>query len=201
MSHSLWVKLKAAGDPASESRFGQLLMLSSADSTALPIDRFTMRPVQASDLDALAAIWADPEVTRFLPCRGVPIAREATEKSLASFLAHWDQRSYGIWAVVDNTSLEMVGYCGLRYLDALDETEVLYGLAKAYWGRGIATQATTAAVAYGFDRANLDKIIALVLPDNQASKRVMEKSGLRYEKQIHMFNLDALCYSIVRCAT
>ena len=60
-----------------------------------------------------------------------------TEKALQSFIKHWQQRGYGIWAIVKNTLIEMVGYCGLRYLVELNEVEVLYGLAKVYWGRGI----------------------------------------------------------------
>ncbi len=173
-------------------------MASSTNPTVLRIDEFTMRPIRASDLDALAAIWADPEVTRFLPSRGVPISREGTENALVSFLEHWQKRGYGIWAIVKNTLLEMVGYCGLRYLDELGGVEVLYGLTKAYWGRGIATQATKASISYSFNVANLDRVIALLLPDNQASRRVIEKADLHYEKQVHIFNLDALYYSIVQ---
>lgn len=171
-------------------------MASSADPTVLQIDGFTMRPILVADLDALVAIWADPEVTRFLPSRGVPISRERTEKALVSFFEHWEKRGYGIWAIIENTSSEMVGYCGLRYLDELGEAEVLYGLTTAYWGRGIATQATKASISYGFNVANLNRVIVLLLPDNQASRRVIEKAGLHYEKQVHIFNLDALYYSI-----
>ncbi len=72
----------------------------------------------------------------------------------------------------------------------------LYGLAKEYWNRGITTQAAQAAIAYGFDVANLVRIIAMALPENRASIRVMEKAGLKYKKQIHIFNLDVLYYSI-----
>lgn len=170
-------------------------MVTSKDATVLKIDGFTMRPIQTSDLDALAAIWANPEVTRFLPSRGVPISRENTEKSLHSFVEHWQQRGYGIWAIVEDDSSQMVGYCGLRYLDELNEVEVLYGLAQDYWGRGITTQAAKASISYGFNTANLDKVIAMALPENQASRRVIEKAGLNYEKQVHMYNLDALYYS------
>lgn len=170
-------------------------MTNPANPTVLKIDGFTMRPLQLADLDALSAIWADPEVTHFLPSRGVPIPRENTEKSLQSFIEHWQQRGYGIWAIVENGSSQMVGYCGLRYLNEMNEVEVLYGLAKPYWGRGIATQAAKATVAYGFNVANLDKLIAMALPNNLASRRVIEKAGLQYEKSIHMFNLDVLYYS------
>lgn len=143
-------------------------MKNPADPTILHIDSFTMRPLQSRDLDAIATIWADPEVTRFLPSRGVPIPREGAEKSLKSFVEHWNRRGYGIWAIVENTSSQMVGYCGLRYLDELSEVEILYGLARAYWGREIATQAVRASVFYGFNIANLERLIAMVLPDNIA---------------------------------
>ena len=153
-----------------------------------------MRPIQASDLDSLAAIWADPEVTRFLPSRGVPLSRERVEETLASFIEHWKQCSYGVWATVEGSS-SMIGYCGLRYLQELDEVEILYGLAKAYWGQGIATQAVQAAIAYGCDVVKLDRIIAMALSDNHASIRVIEKAGLHYEKQLQMFDLNGLYYS------
>lgn len=173
-------------------------MMTNPAKHTLQLDDFTMRSLQPADLDALAAIWADPEVTRFLPSRGVPIPRENAEKSLKSFINHWQQRGYGVWAIIENDSARMVGYCGLRYLDEIDEVEVLYGLAKEYWGRGIATQAAKAAVSYGFNVANLDKLIAMALPNNFASRRVIEKAGLQYEKQIHIFNLDVLYYCAKR---
>ena len=175
-------------------------MANSSDLTVLQIDGFIMRPIQFSDLDVLATIWADPEVTRFLPSQGIPISRENTEKSLQLFTEHWRQKGYGIWAIIDNISFQMSGYCGLRYLGELDEFEVLYGLAREYWNRGIATQAARASISFAFSIAALERIISMVLPDNQASRRVIEKAGLSYEKEIHIFNLDVLYYAISRRA-
>lgn len=161
-------------------------------------DGYTMRPIHISDLDILAVIWADAEVTRFLPSRGLPIPKENVEKSLASFTHHWEMQKYGIWAIIENVSSNMIGYCGLRYLEELNETEVLYGLAKAYWRKGIAFNAAKASISYGFNVANLDKIIAMVLPENKASIIVIEKAGLHYEKQLHIFGLEVLYYSLSR---
>ena len=162
----------------------------------IKIGGIVMRSLQLSDLDPLTRIWSDPEVTRFLPSRGNPIPQENVKQSLQSFIEHWQQRNYGIWAIVDRDSSQMVGYCGLRYLEELGEVELLYGLAKAYWGKGIITQAAKASISFGFEIVSLDRIIALVLPDNQASKRVIEKLGFDYEKQIHIFGLDGLYYSL-----
>ncbi|MEM6751812.1 MAG: GNAT family N-acetyltransferase [Cyanobacteria bacterium P01_C01_bin.38] len=173
-------------------------MVGDSNPKILHFDGLTMKPLQLSDFDSLAAIWADPEVTKFLPSRGVPILREKTEKALASFIEHWQKLEYGIWKIIEDETDKMVGYCGLRYLDELNEVELLYGLAKEYWGKGIATKAAKVSVLYGFERANLDRIIALALPENEASKKVIEKAGFKYEKQIHIFNLDGLYYSIER---
>ena len=171
-------------------------MVGDSNPKIIHLDRLTMEPLQLFDLDSLAAIWSDPEVTKFLPSRGVAIPREKVEKALASFVEHWQQQGYGIWKIVKDETDKMVGYCGLRYLEELNEVELLYGLAKEYWGQRIATKATKASVKYGFDEANLDRIIALALPENEASKKVIEKTGFKYEKQIHIFNLDGLYYSL-----
>ena len=173
-------------------------MVGDSNYQILQIDRLIMEPLQFSDLDSLAAIWSNPEVTKFLPSRGVPIPREKTEKALASFIEHWQKLGYGIWKILEDESDKMVGYGGLRYLEELNEVELLYGLAKEYWGKGIATRAANASVLFGFNQANLDRIIALALPENEASKKVIEKTGFKYEKQIHIFNLDGLYYSIER---
>lgn len=170
----------------------------STRAQILQLNSFTMQPIQQSSLPRLAAIWSDPEVTRLLPSRGQPISRSKTEKSIHSFVEHWQSKGYGVWEIVENDTNLMVGYCGLRYLEEIDETEVLYGLDKAYWGRGIATQSVIAAVAYGFEYANLQRIVGLSFPENVASRRVMEKAGLVYEKRIRVFGLDAVCYAIER---
>ena len=164
--------------------------------TAIEIDRLILRSPQISDLDTLTEISNDPEVTRFLPSQGVAIARNKVEKSLQSFIEHWQQRGYGIWVIVEAASSETIGYCGLRYLDELQEVELLYGLARAYWGRNIMTKAATAAVSWGFEIAKLERIVAMVLPDNNASKRVIEKLDFGYEKQIEIFDLNVLYYSL-----
>lgn len=173
-------------------------MVSDSNVKILQVDEFRMEPLRFSDLDSLVVIWADPEVTRFLPSRGVPIPREKVEKAVASFVEHWKEREYGIWEIIDNASDKMVGYCGLRYLEELKEVELLYGLAKTSWGKGIATKAAKASVLFGFNQAKLDRIIALALPENEASKKVIEKTGFKYEKQINIFNLDGLYYSLER---
>jgi ribosomal-protein-alanine N-acetyltransferase len=172
--------------------------MTQANERILQIDGFIMRPVQISDLDVFTALWSDPVITKFLPIRGIGLSRESVEKGLTCFLEHWNIYGYGVWAIEENLTSQMIGYCGLRYLNDLNETEVLYGLAKDYWGRGITTKAAKAATDFGFSKAGVKKIIALALPENCASTRVMEKAGFQYEKKIYCFGLDAVCYVIYK---
>ncbi|GAB4541943.1 MAG: GNAT family N-acetyltransferase [Pleurocapsa sp.] len=176
-------------------------MVNSDNLTNLFIDGFKLRSLQLTDLESLISIWLNPDVTRFLPSQGKPVSKINTQKTLHSFIDHWKQKGYGVWAIIENGTSQMVGYCGLRYLAELKETEILYGLQPAYWGRGITPQAAKAVISYGFTVANLNRIIAIALPQNIASIRVIEKAGLQYEKSIHIFNLDVLYYSIESTVT
>jgi ribosomal-protein-alanine N-acetyltransferase len=69
-------------------------------------------------------------------------------------------------------------------------------LAKSYWGRGLATEAAEAALRFGFEIAKLERIVAIAKHENIASRRVMEKLGMKYEKDAYYYNNDVVYYSI-----
>jgi ribosomal-protein-alanine N-acetyltransferase len=164
--------------------------------------RLRLRPFTLHDHEAHASIYSDPLVMRYMP-RGPLTLAEAQQASLAvlrQFMAHWDRHAFGVWAVTEKTTGTLLGQCGLRFLPELHEVEVLYLLARAHWGQGLASEAAGAALAYGFEQAHLERIIALTKPENTASRRVMEKLGMQYEKSLRIFNLEAVYYAITRHA-
>lgn len=162
--------------------------------------RLWLRPYTLDDLDELAVILSNPEVMKHSP-RG-PIAKEkakaVTQEILESFINHWQQHSFGVWAVVEKATHKLLGHCGLNFLLNSSEVEVLYRLEQTYWNQGIATEATKASLRYGFESAKLEHIVAITVPEHKASQRVMEKVGLRYEKNAHFYNLDVVYYAISR---
>jgi ribosomal-protein-alanine N-acetyltransferase len=170
-------------------------MDSPAPSASLETSRLLLRPLAATDEDNLFALFNDPDVMRFL---GPLIPREKTATILQTALAHWQQRGYGIWAVQDKASGKFVGRLGLRFLDDIGETELLYTLNKEFWGRGLATEAGAAALAFGFGRAGLGRIIALARPDNVGSWRVMEKLGMRRERIAPFRGEESVWYALGR---
>jgi RimJ/RimL family protein N-acetyltransferase len=170
--------------------------------TVLATPRLRLRPFTLADHAAHAQIYSDPEVMRYMP-RGPmtpPEAHQASQAVLTHFIDHWTRYPFGVWAVTDNVTGTLLGQCGLRFLPELNEVEVLYLLARAYWGQGLASEAAQAALAYGFEQVGLERIIALTKPENTASRRVMEKLGMRYEKNLHIFHLEAVYYAMTQDA-
>jgi len=160
--------------------------------------RLLLRAFAPSDLEEYArCIFADADVTRYLPKRDIP-PQERAGRVMKYFGDHWAQHGYGDWAVTDKTDGQLLGHCGLNYLEEAGEVEVEYALAKAYWGRGLATEAARASVRFGFENIGLERVIALAVPENIASRRVMEHLGLVYAKDVHYFGLDLVYYVIPR---
>jgi RimJ/RimL family protein N-acetyltransferase len=165
--------------------------IPSIETARLLLRRFTL-----ADLDEyVQLIFADADVMRYLPRRDLP-PRARAERTIAAFDNHWSQRGYGVWAVTDKITGQLMGHCGLNFVPEAGEIEVLYALRKDRWGQGLATEAARASVRFGFEQADLARLIALAVPENIASRRVMEHLGFQYEKDAHYFGLD-LVYTVL----
>ena len=81
---------------------------------------------------------------------------------------------------------------------AILEIEVGYHLARAFWGRGYATEAARACLRYGFEQLKLERIVAVVRPENVASRRVLEKSGLSYTGMGYHYKAEVRMYAVTR---
>jgi RimJ/RimL family protein N-acetyltransferase len=147
-------------------------------------ERLLLRPWRpAEDLDALAALNADPAVMRWVtPNR--PLRREESADFLDRAVRHWDEHGFGLWAVVPRAEgAPCIGFAGLAipsFLPAiLPAVEVGWRLAPAWWGRGLATEAARASVAFGFERLGLRSIVSVIDARNDRSLRVAAKLGMR----------------------
>jgi ribosomal-protein-alanine N-acetyltransferase len=161
--------------------------------------RLCLRRLQPTDMDAYyQRIYADPEVMRTLPTRQ-PLSRADFEARIPIFMVeHWHTHGFGPWAVIHQPDNQFIGHCGLRYWPGSADVEVLYALAKPYWQRGLATEAARASIRYGFEHLHLERIIAAALVDNYASRRVLEKSGLHYDKMFAFHGLTVAGYVLSR---
>jgi RimJ/RimL family protein N-acetyltransferase len=149
--------------------------------TTVKTERLTLRPLVPGDAEAYAAMRFHPDIAKWLPpAGGDPV--EAARASIARFAAGWQERRHAPWGVFRDGAL--IGHAGLNHVPEFAETEVLWALHPDAWGRGYATEAATAALAYGFDTLGLKLIFAITLQDNLASQAVMKRLGLGYRRRV-----------------
>jgi ribosomal-protein-alanine N-acetyltransferase len=160
-------------------------------------ERLLLRMVAPGDADALTRILGDAEFRKYLPMQQAP-TREKVAAGIARMLAHWEERGYGQWMLSPKNSRELLGYCGLRFLAETEEVEILYGIDCPHWNRGLVTEAAKATLRFGFEQAGLERVIALAHLQNKGTRRVMEKAGLRYEKDAVYFDMVCAYYALDR---
>lgn len=154
-----------------------------------------LRMFAPDDLDALAHIFSNPEVMRYLG-DGQPLPRAESERALWSIIRHWETHGFGRWAVVHKEHNRLIGYCGIRSLFGV--AELVYLLDRPYWGAGLATELARACLRFGFLEQNFDPIIAVVKPPNFASRHVLEKIGMRFDKLTSYYDMEVVQYVISR---
>ncbi len=159
--------------------------------------RLLLRPFLPSDLEPFYALRADPEVMRYIGA-GAPQTREQSDAWQERNARRWRGEGFGMWAVVEKGGGGLIGWCGLGRLEDTEEVEVGYGLARRAWGRGLATEGARASLRYGFEQCRLARIVAVALPENTASRRVLEKLGMRFVKPAHYYGVDVVYYDITR---
>ena len=168
--------------------------------------RLVVRPFEPADAEQLQAIVSQPRVLEFLPEDVMTL--EEVQSAI-----EWFQQCYREntpekivkWtlAIVWAETSRVIGWCGLGPLDfSLEETELFCGLDEAYWGKGIAPEACRALLDYTFAKVGLARVVAVVDPANKRSRRLIEKLGMQFEKQVsglpdeHSHYENCLYYSI-----
>jgi ribosomal-protein-alanine N-acetyltransferase len=155
-------------------------------------ERLILRLLTPDDLETYhAAVAGDPDVMRYLP-GGVPRPIERTAQSITAFALTWQDIGISGLGVVLKAENRVIGQCGLWRLPDGETVEIFYAIGKAYWGQGLVTEAARAMLAYGFNDAGLEQIIALAWPDNKASQRVMQKLGMTHRGTTDRFYNDTL---------
>ncbi|HEV3467928.1 MAG TPA: GNAT family N-acetyltransferase [Pyrinomonadaceae bacterium] len=161
--------------------------------------RLLMRAFRKEDADEHLRVVSDEEFRRYFPPPPVfQPTRDSVLVGIGRFVEHWHQFGFGVWALELRGEGRLAGYCGLRHLVPTDEIELLYGLDRALWGRGLATEAARASLRYGFEQMRFARVMAVAHPQNAGSRRVLEKCGLRYERDAVYFDMNCAYYAIER---
>ncbi len=144
--------------------------------------RLLLRQPDIADSEAIADLHGDPAVMRFID-DGKPVPADVMRsRDLGWLLADYGE-GLGYWIGIERASAMTVGWFGLRPLTRSPvEVELGYRLRPKFWGRGLTTEAATALVEHAFESAEVGRVVATTMVANVASRRVMEKAGLRHRR-------------------
>ncbi|MEP7197448.1 MAG: GNAT family N-acetyltransferase [Saprospiraceae bacterium] len=156
-------------------------------------ERLILRELSSNDDKALFELDSNPIVHKYIgkePVSDIEFIREV----IAMIQKQYLENGIGRWAVIDRKSDKFIGWSGLKLVKELTNKHINYydlgyRFIPEYWGKGIATEAAIAIVNYGFEKMNLTEIFGMCESENKASRKVLEKSGL---KLIETFNNEGI---------
>lgn len=153
-----------------------------------------LRPEHAAEL---AALLQDPRVARTTWPRPDPPTLAEVEEGVRLQEVHWERYGFGLWLLRDRDTRAMVGRGGLEHTHVEGEraVEIAWAIVPERWGQGLATELALASVAIGFDQLAVDELIVLTLVDNHASRRVADKAGFRYKRDVIHAGLPHALYT------
>lgn len=156
--------------------------------------RLRLRLVAGRDLDALAAMYADPEAMRYLG-EGKTLTRAETWRAIAGMLGHWALRGYGMWAIELKATGEMIGRAGFIDPEGWPEFELGWQVARSHWGNGYAPEAASFALGYARSVLARRRVASFIRPGNAPSIRVAEKLGMLPEGPIDLLGGPVIRYA------
>lgn len=170
----------------------------SKSELTIETDRLLIRPFTEKDIEPSYRMNLDKEVSKFTGDGGVVSRKEIKRRITENVFGDYEKYGFGRLVVVWKENGKFIGFTGLKYLEDLHEVDLGYRFMKEYWGKGIATESATASIKLGFDLLHLNKIIAMVLPQNKGSIRVLEKLDFKFDKEIVEDGQLAKVYSLYK---
>lgn len=159
----------------------------------LETERLILREFKPGDTDALLEVLGDPVAMQYYPA---PFPRAEVEDWIRRNQARYRVGGCGLWAMLLKDSGQLIGDCGCFVRDALGKMEYELGwhVRRDLWGRGYATEAARSCIEYAFSKLGVQRIIALIRPENLSSCRVAEKNGMTCERVIFWYGYNHCVY-------
>lgn len=155
--------------------------------------RLLLRPPRPSDLDTVIRLFSRPELVAHRP-DPTPDTPAASKARLDKDMRHWQEHGYGRWAI--EAEGNTIGFGGPTYSEAFDAINLSYHLSPEAWGKGYASELVTAAIALALGKLEAEQIIGLARVANPASCRVLEKAGLRFQREVELHGAPTRLYTL-----
>src|SRR5215472_11307847 len=138
------------------------------------------------DSEFIFELVNEPTFIRNIGDKGVRTLDDARNYILTGPIASYAKFGFGLYIVEWREIDAPIGICGLLKRDSLNDVDIGFALLEKFWGKGFAHEAAAAVMDYARDRLGIQRIVAITSPDNDASIRVLNKIGLRFDKMIRM---------------
>jgi RimJ/RimL family protein N-acetyltransferase len=139
--------------------------------------RLFARQIEPADVTAMHKVYGDADAMRWVG-DGKPLDLSECRHWIEVTLRNYAKRGYGMFALASRDTGAIIGFCGLVHPGGQSEAELKYALSRAYWGKGLATEAAAAMLSFAASAQGIERVIATVDPDNIASQRVLLKAGM-----------------------
>jgi len=148
-------------------------------------ERLVLRELTLDDFPFIIKLVNSAGWLKYIGDKNVHTPEQAKQYLLNGPLKSYHDNGFGLSLIVRKVDQEPVGMCGLLKRNFLEQPDIGFALLPEYYGEGYAYEITNATLQYAFKTLNLKTILAVVMPENEKSKRVLEKIGLKYIKPVH----------------
>jgi len=154
--------------------------------TVVETERLTLRRLETGDAEFILALLNDPSFLRFIGDKGVRTVDDAREYIVNGPVASYERFGFGLYLTERKDDGVPIGICGLLKREALKDVDVGFAFLPQFWSKGYAFESASAVMAYGRNVLGLTRIVAITSPHNEASMRLLEKLGMKFESMVRL---------------
>lgn len=154
--------------------------------SVIETERLILREMALDDAEFILGLLNQPSFLRHIGDKGVRTLDDARDYILNGPVESYQRNGFGLYLVESKESQAPMGICGLLKRETLDDVDVGFAFVPEFWSRGYAFESASAVLAYARDALGLERIVAVVSPGNQASIKLLEKLGLRFERMVRL---------------
>jgi ribosomal-protein-alanine N-acetyltransferase len=160
--------------------------MGTAPLTVIETERLILRHLSTENADFILELLNEPSFIRNIGDRGIRTIEGANSYILNGPVASYAKNGFGLYLVKLKETNESIGMCGLIKRDTLEDVDIGYAFLPKFWSKGYAVEAAQAVKEFARDKIQLNRIVAIVDPQNEGSIRVLEKIGLQFEKMVKL---------------
>jgi RimJ/RimL family protein N-acetyltransferase len=160
--------------------------ITDPKSKVLETERLILRRFVPADAAFILELLNEPVFIQNIGDRGVRTLSDAAKYIETGPTASYERNGFGLYLVLTKEAHESIGMCGLIKRDTLQDVDLGYAFLPRYWSRGYAIESVRAVIEYAKTKLGLTRVAAIVDPSNQASIRVLEKTGFQFEKMVRL---------------